>query len=74
MNFVEIGKYNIRSVLAVRRLDDLEPSVDSLKKIPCVNDIDTMIWSDIQKMTYPGNLVIEPFTGCAAEGAKEAGV
>jgi len=74
MNFVEIGKYNIRSVLAVRRLDDLEPSVDSLKKIPCVNDIDTMIWSDIQKMTYPGNLVIEPFTGCAADGAKEAGV
>ncbi len=63
MSFVEMGKYNIRSVLSLKRLDDLGPYVDSLKKIPFVNDVDVMMWTGIQKMAYPGNLVIEPFAG-----------
>jgi Lrp/AsnC family transcriptional regulator for asnA, asnC and gidA len=67
MNFVEIGKYNIRSILGVRHLDDLGPCVDSLKKIPCISDIEIMIWTDIQKMAYPGNLVIEPYSGDTRE-------
>lgn len=68
MNFVEIGKYNIRSILSLKHLDDLEPFVDSLKKIPYIKDIDVMLWSDIGKMAYPKNLVIEPFQG----GGKDA--
>jgi Lrp/AsnC family transcriptional regulator, regulator for asnA, asnC and gidA len=65
MNFVEIGKYNIRSVITVKRLEDLELCIDSLKKIPSVGDIDAMIWTGVERMAYPENLVIEPFTGDA---------
>jgi DNA-binding Lrp family transcriptional regulator len=65
MNFMEMGKYNIRSVLAVRSHDELEPSVDSLKKIHFVIDIDVMIWTGIKKMAYPENLGIEQFAGDA---------
>jgi len=61
MNFIEIGKYNIRSILSLKHLDDLDPFVDSLKKIPYVKDIDVMLWSDIGKMAYPRNLVIESY-------------
>lgn len=61
MNFIEIGKYNIRSILSLKNLDDLDPFVDSLKKIPCIKDIDVMLWSDIGKMAYPRNLVINPY-------------
>ncbi len=63
MNFIEIGKYNIRSVLGVKAHDDLEPCVDSLKKIPYINDIDVMTWTGIKKMAYPENLVIEESAG-----------
>lgn len=62
-NFVEIGKYNIRSILGVKHLNDLAGVVDSIKKIQYINDVDVMIWSDIQSMAYPRNLVIEPFSG-----------
>lgn len=72
MNFVEIGKYNIRSILSLSHLDELDPFVDSLKKIPCVKDIEVMIWSDIGKMAYPRNLVIEPFSGCKDEDTSKA--
>lgn len=67
MNFMEIGKYNIRSVLAVKTHDDIEPCVDSLKKIPYINDIDVMTWTGIKKMAYPENLVIEEFAGSASQ-------
>jgi DNA-binding Lrp family transcriptional regulator len=63
MNFVEIGKYNIRSILSLKHIDDLEPFVDSLKKTPYIKDIDVMLWSDIGKMAYPRNLVIEAYQG-----------
>ena len=63
MNFVELGKYNIRSILSLKHMDDLAPFVDSLEKIPNINDIDVMIWSEIEKMAYPRNLVIEAFPG-----------
>lgn len=69
LNFVEIGKYNIRSLLGLKRVYDLAPFVDSLKKIPHINDIDVMIWSDIEKMAYPRNLVIEPFAETTDDGA-----
>ena len=69
LNFVEIGKYNIRSLLGLKRVYDLATFVDSLKKIPHINDVDAMIWSDIERMAYPRNLVIEPFHGCTAEDA-----
>jgi DNA-binding Lrp family transcriptional regulator len=64
-NFVEIGKYNIRSILGVKHLNDLAGVVDSIKKIQYINDVDVMIWSDIQSMAYPRNLVIElPSRSC----------
>jgi Lrp/AsnC family transcriptional regulator for asnA, asnC and gidA len=72
MNFIEIGKYNIRSILSIARMDDLEPVVDSLKKTPCVKDIDVMIWSDIGRMAYPRNLIIEPFEGKEEDASKAA--
>ncbi len=52
-------------------MDDLNSFVDSLKKIPCVTDIDVMIWSDIGKMAYPRNLVIESYAGCKDDGPSE---
>jgi len=72
MSFLEMGKYNIRSVLGLRCLDDLEPYVDSLKKIPCISDVDVMMWTGIQNMAYPGNLVIEPFDGESAVDRKSS--
>lgn len=72
MNFLEIGKYNIRSILSLNHLDDLEPCVDSLKKTPYVKDIEVMLWSDIGKMAYPRNLVIEPFAGTKDDDAPKA--
>ena len=67
LNFVEIGKYNIRSILGLRHLEDLASYVDSIKKIPYINDVDVMIWSGIKGMAYPRNLVIEPFSGTKEE-------
>lgn len=69
LNFIEIGKYNIRSLLGLKRVYDLATFVDSLKKIPHINDVDAMIWSDIERMAYPRNLVIEPFHESTAEDA-----
>lgn len=75
MNFVEIGKYNIRSLLAVKHVTDLASFVDTLKKIPDINDIDVMIWSGIENMAYPRNLVIDTFPGESDEetSAKSGG-
>jgi Lrp/AsnC family transcriptional regulator for asnA, asnC and gidA len=72
LNFVEIGKYNIRSVLGLKHTRDLGHFVDSLKKVPHVNDVDVMIWSDIGRMAYPGNLVIETFPGSTDDTASKA--
>ena len=71
-NFIEIGKYNIRSILALEHVYDITPFVDSIKKIPYINGIDVMIWSDIERMAYPRNLVIETFHGNVNENNSEA--
>jgi len=67
LSFVEIGKYNIRSLLGIEHINDLANYVDSLKKTPYINDVDVMIWSDIERMAYPKNLMIEPFHGTLDE-------
>jgi DNA-binding Lrp family transcriptional regulator len=71
LNFIEMGKYNIRSLLILKHMTELGPFVDSLKKIPAINDIDVMIWSEIERMAYPGNLIIEPSSGCKEESASK---
>jgi Lrp/AsnC family transcriptional regulator for asnA, asnC and gidA len=70
LNYVEIGEYNIRSLLGLKHLNELSAYVDSLKKIQHVNDIDVMIWSNVQQMSYPRNLVIEPYSGISQENSK----
>ena len=60
--FVEIGKYNIRTLVMLKNIDDLPSFVDSLKKNHYICDIDVMIWTNIEQMAHPTNLVIRPFS------------
>lgn len=60
-SYPEMGKYDIRSLLQLKRMGDLAGFVDSIKKHDRIKDIDVMIWCEIEKMAYPENLVIEPY-------------
>jgi len=71
-NFVEIGTYNIRCLVMLKSIDGLPDFVDALKKNQYINNVDVMIWTNIEEMAHPTNLVIRPFP--AATNNDESGV
>ena len=60
--YVEVGKYNIRCSLALKNINELGTLVDSFKKNKNIIEIESMIWTNIEEMAHPTNLVIRPFS------------
>lgn len=68
--YIEMGKYNIRCLVALKKMDEVVGFVDSLKKHPHIQDIEVMIWCKTKKLMHPENLEIEPHDRCAGKKKK----
>jgi Lrp/AsnC family transcriptional regulator for asnA, asnC and gidA len=62
--YIEMGKYNVRCLVALKKMDEVIGFVDSLKKQPHIQDIEVMIWCKTKKLMHPENLEIDTHEGC----------
>lgn len=62
---------NIMGYAVLPKVDNLRSIIEEIEGNPHVKHIDTLVWIQGQKIFYPENLIIKPFTTCVAENKLE---
>jgi Lrp/AsnC family transcriptional regulator, regulator for asnA, asnC and gidA len=58
-----IGVFNILTIAALKNVDDLSDTIETISSHTQVRTVEANIWVDVLQMDYPNNLVIESFDG-----------